>query len=61
MNSYIQSNLATKEAAVTISDGLEGNMKAVFEEEISDVVEASASAYAPVAMAVNPANLLWLQ
>ncbi len=28
-NSHIQSNLATKEAAVSISDDLEGNMKAV--------------------------------
>jgi hypothetical protein len=57
MNSYIQSNLATKEAAVNISDDLEGNMKAVLGEEISDVVEASASADAPMVMAVTPATL----
>ncbi len=44
MNSYIKSNLATKEAAFIISDDLEGNMKAVLGGEISDVVEASASA-----------------
>jgi hypothetical protein len=53
MYSYIQSNLATKEAA----DDLEGNMKAVLGEEISDVVEASASNDAPTAMAVTPAML----
>jgi hypothetical protein len=52
MNSYIQSNLATEEAAVSISDDLEGNKKAVLGEEISDVVEASASTDAPAAMAV---------
>jgi hypothetical protein len=57
MNSYIKSNLATKEAAVSISDDLEGNMKAVLGEEISDVVEASASADAFTAMAVTPVTL----
>ncbi len=57
MNSYIQSNLATKEAAISISDDYEGNMKAVLGEEISDVVEASASTDAPAAMAVPPAML----
>jgi hypothetical protein len=57
MNSYIQSNLATKEAAVSIFDDLEGNMKAVLGEEISDVEEASASADAPAVMAVTPATL----
>jgi hypothetical protein len=56
-NSYIKSNLATKEAAVSISDDLEVNMKAVLGEEISDVVEASASADALAAMAVPPAML----
>jgi hypothetical protein len=35
MNSYINSHLAIKEAAVSISDDLEGNMKAVLGEEIS--------------------------
>jgi hypothetical protein len=57
MNSYIKSNLATKEAAASIFDDLEGNMKSVLGEEISDVVEASASADAPVAMAVTSATL----
>jgi hypothetical protein len=52
MNSYTKSNLVTKEAAVSISDVLEGNMKAVLGEEISDVVEASASSDASTAMAV---------
>jgi hypothetical protein len=66
MNSYIKSNLACKEAAVGISDDIEGNIKAVFGEEISDVVDASASAEAPVAMAVAPTiwlllYLLWWQ
>ncbi len=49
--------MASKEAAISISDDLDGNMKAVFGEEISDVVEASASADAPAAMAVTPAKL----
>jgi hypothetical protein len=57
MNSHIKSNLATKEAAVSISDDLEENTKAVLEEDISDVVEASASADAPAAMAVTPTTL----
>jgi hypothetical protein len=51
-NSYIKSK-ASKEAAASISDDLEENMKAVLEEETSDVVEALASADAPVAMAVT--------
>jgi hypothetical protein len=54
MNSYIKSNLATEEAAVSISDELEVNMKAVLGEEISDVVDASLSADAPAAIAVTP-------
>jgi hypothetical protein len=51
--------LSTKEAAVSISDDLEveENMKGVLGEEISDVVEASASDDAPVAMAVTPPTL----
>jgi hypothetical protein len=57
MKSYIKSNLASKEAAVSMSDDLEGNMKAILGEEISDVVKASASADAPAAMAVTPAML----
>jgi hypothetical protein len=57
MNSYIKSNLATKEAAVSISDDLEVNMKAVFGEEISDVVDASFSADAPAVIAVTPVTL----
>jgi hypothetical protein len=57
MNSYIKSNLATEEAAVSISDDLQGNMKAVLGEEISDVVEASASADSYAGMAVTPATL----
>jgi hypothetical protein len=36
---------------------VEGNMKAVLGEGISDIVEASASADAPVAMAVTPVML----
>jgi hypothetical protein len=42
MNSHIKSK-ASKEATASISDDLEGNMKAVLGEETSDVVEASAS------------------
>jgi hypothetical protein len=57
MNSYIKSNLSSKEAAVSTSDDLEENMKAVLGEEISDVVDASASADADAAMAVTPATL----
>jgi hypothetical protein len=57
MNSYIKSNLATKEAAVSISDDLEVNMKVVFGEEISDVADNSFSADAPVAIAVTPVTL----
>jgi hypothetical protein len=38
MNSYIKSK-ASKEAAASISDDLEGNMKAVLGEETSDVVD----------------------
>ncbi len=57
MNSYIKSNLASKEAAVSISDDLDGNMKAVMGEEIFDVVEASASADAPRVMAISPSML----
>jgi hypothetical protein len=57
MNSYIKSNKASKEAAASISDDHEENMKAVLGEETSDVVEASASADAPTAMAVTPAML----
>jgi hypothetical protein len=56
MNSYIKSK-ASKEATASISDDLEGNMKAVLGEETSDVVEVSASADAPAAMAVTPAKL----
>jgi hypothetical protein len=56
MNSYIKSK-ASEEAAASISHDLEGNMKAVLGEETSDVVEASASADAPAAMAVTPAML----
>jgi hypothetical protein len=52
MSSYIKSK-ASKEATASISDDLEGNMKAVLGEETSDVVEASASD-APAAMAVTP-------
>ncbi len=44
--------MATKEADVSISEDLEGNMKAVLGEEISDVVEASASTDASATMAV---------
>ena len=58
MNSYIKSNfLASEEAAVSISDDLDGNMKAVLGEEISDVIEASASADATAVMAVTPVML----
>ncbi len=49
--------MASKEAAVSISDDLERNMKAALGEEIPDVVEASASADAPAAMAVTPTTL----
>jgi hypothetical protein len=42
---------------VSISDDVEGNVKAVLGEEISDVVEASAPADAPGAMAITPATL----
>ena len=56
MNSYIKSK-TSKEAAASISDDLVGNMKAVLGEETSDVVEASASTDAPVAIAVTPATL----
>ncbi len=44
-------------SGVSISDDAEGNFKAVLGEEISDVVEASAPADAPAAMAVTPAML----
>jgi hypothetical protein len=57
MNSYIKSNLATKEAAVGISDDLEVNMKVVLGEEISDGVDTSFSADAPAAIAVTPVTL----
>jgi hypothetical protein len=57
MNPYIKSNLASEEAAVSISDDLEGNMKTVLGEEISHVVQASASADVPTAMAVTPTML----
>ncbi len=80
MNSYIQLNFSTAEAAgidlaaaadddslttyaahsaagVSILSDAEGNIKAVLGEEISDVVEASAPADTPVAMAVTPAML----
>jgi hypothetical protein len=57
MNSYIQSNLATEEAAVSISNDVEGKIKAVLGEEISDVVGALAPADAPTAMAVTHATL----
>jgi hypothetical protein len=52
MNSYIKSK-ASKEATASISDDLEGNMKAVLEEETSDVVEASVSD-TPAVMTVTP-------
>jgi hypothetical protein len=52
MNSYIKSK-ASKDATASISDDLEGNMKAVLGEETSDVVDASASD-APAVMAVTP-------
>jgi hypothetical protein len=51
MNSYIKSK-ASKEITASISDDLEGNMKAVLGEETSNVVEASASD-APAVMAVT--------
>ncbi len=57
MNSYSKSKLATKDAAVSISDYLEVKMMAVFGEEISDVVDASFSADAPAAIAVTPVML----
>ncbi len=44
-------------SGVSISDDAEGNVKAVLGEKISDVVEASAPADAPAAMAVTPATL----
>ncbi len=49
--------MATEEAAVSISDDLEGNMMAVLGEEITDVVEASASADDPMAMAAPTTTL----
>ncbi len=52
MNLYVKSK-ASKEATASISDDLEGYMKAVLGEETSDVVEASASD-APAVMAVTP-------
>ncbi len=52
MKSCIKSK-ASEEATASISDDLEGNMKAVLGEETSDVVEASAS-NAPMVMAVTP-------
>jgi hypothetical protein len=44
-------------SGVSILDNADGNIKAVLGEEISDVVEASAPADAPAAMAVTPATL----
>jgi hypothetical protein len=44
-------------SAVSICDDAEGKIKAVLEEEISDVVEASAPADAPTAIAVTPEML----
>jgi hypothetical protein len=44
-------------SGVSISGDAEGNMKAVLGEEISEVVEASASADAPAAMTVTPTML----
>jgi hypothetical protein len=44
-------------SGVSILDDAEGNIKAVLGEEISDVVEASAPADAPAAMAVTPTML----
>jgi hypothetical protein len=52
-NSYIKSNLATKEAAVSISDDLEGNMKAILGEEISDVLEASVETKEEAAVSIS--------
>ncbi len=51
-NSYKKSK-SSKEATASISDDLEGNMKAVLGEETSDVVEESAFD-APAAIAVTP-------
>ncbi len=42
---------------MSISDDVEGNIKGVLGEKISDVVEASAPADSPAAMAVTPAML----
>jgi hypothetical protein len=44
-------------SGVSISNDAEGNIKAILGEEISDIVEASAPADAPAAMAVTPAML----